>query len=174
MIIRKARLKDASAIAQVHVDSWQTTYRGILPNDYIQKQSYKKRENSWKKGLVLSTQENTDYFVFVAENSAGKIIGFIDGGLFRNNSIHKGEIYALYILDAYQRQGIGRKLVQKIAFQFNRLDLNSILVWVLADNPATKFYQALGGKQVAQKTVDLNGIKFEEIAYEWAMPTLQS
>lgn len=31
MIIRKAKLDDATGIAKVHVDSWRTTYKGIIP-----------------------------------------------------------------------------------------------------------------------------------------------
>ena len=35
MNIREAKLKDTAAIALVYLDSWQTTYLGLLPNDYI-------------------------------------------------------------------------------------------------------------------------------------------
>jgi hypothetical protein len=35
MIIREAELYDAAAIAIVHVDSWRSTYRGIIPEDYL-------------------------------------------------------------------------------------------------------------------------------------------
>ncbi len=168
MIIREAKLNDAAAIAQVHVDSWQTTYRGILPDDYINRQSYERRKSNWENSLNVSTEIETDYFIYVAENPAGKIVGFVNGGLNRNsNSIYQGEIYALYILATYQRQGIGRNLVQRIASQLSQSGLTSISVWVLADNPAIKFYQSLGGQQVAQKIIKVNGIEFAEIAYGW-------
>ena len=32
MIIREATRNDVSAIAKVHVDTWRTTYRGIVPD----------------------------------------------------------------------------------------------------------------------------------------------
>lgn len=35
MHIRKAAVEDAAAIAKVHVDSWRTTYKGIMPSDYL-------------------------------------------------------------------------------------------------------------------------------------------
>ncbi|MGL5941332.1 MAG: GNAT family N-acetyltransferase [Waterburya sp.] len=147
---------------------WKTTYTGILPEDYIQKLSYQKREHHWKNMLDLSTEKETEYFIYVAENTAQEIVGFIDGGLARSeNSRYQGEIYCLYILVAYQRQGIGRSLVQLIADKLSQSGINSILVWVLAENPAAKFYQALGGQQVAQKLIKISGIEFEEIAYGW-------
>jgi ribosomal protein S18 acetylase RimI-like enzyme len=168
MMIREARLKDAKAIAQVHVDSWQTTYTGILPEDYIKNLSYEKREHHWKNMLTSSTEAETNYFIYVAENAAQEIIGFAVGGLERSKeSTYQGEIYALYILEAYQRQGIGRSLVQLIAAKLFQLGLNSILVWVLADNPAVNFYQSLGGQKVAQKLIKFGGIELEELAYGW-------
>ena len=103
-MIRKAKLKDANAIAQVHVDAWKTTYSGILPLAYIEKQTYAKRCDRWKKMLEAS-KVKTDHLIYVAEFQ-GEIIGFVDGGIARSvNPGYKGEIYALYILEAYQRKG---------------------------------------------------------------------
>lgn len=168
MIIREAQLKDAAAIAQVHVDAWQTTYRGILPSNYLRKLSYQRREQHWKKMLSLSTDADINYFIYVAENPAQEIIGFVDGGLDRSiKSIYQGEIYALYILEAYQRQGIGSSLVELMAAKLSQSGLNSLLIWVLADNSAVKFYQSLGGKPVAQRQIKVGRSKFAEIAYGW-------
>ena len=166
MIIREAEQKDAKAIAQVHVDAWKTTYSGILPAAYIEKQTYAKRCDRWKKMLEAS-KAKTNHLVYVAEFE-GEIIGFVDGGVARSsNPLYKGEIYALYILEAYQRQGLGHNLIRTIARQLSQSGLDSILVWVLADNPACKFYQSLGGQEVERKLVNFNGSKLQEIAYGW-------
>ena len=165
MIIREAKLKDAKAIAQIHVDTWKTTYSAILPAAYIEKQTYAKRCDRWKRMLEASVK--TDHFIYVAELE-GEIIGFVDGGKARSASpIYKGEIYALYILEAYQRQGLGRDLIRTIARQLSQSGLDSILVWVLADNSACQFYQSLGGREVEHKQVNFNGSKLQEIAYGW-------
>jgi ribosomal protein S18 acetylase RimI-like enzyme len=167
MIIREARLQDAKAISQVHVDAWKTTYSGILPTAYIERQSYAKRCDRWKKMLEASMTEITDHFIYVAEFE-GEIIGFVDGGTQRSaHPVYKGEIYALYILEAYQRKGLGRNLTRTIARRLSQLGLDSILVWVLADNPACKFYRSLGGQEIEQKLVYFDGSKFQEIAYGW-------
>ena len=166
MIIREARLQDANAIAQVHVDAWKTTYSGILPTAYIERRTYAKRCKSWSI-LLEASKAKTDHSIYVAEFE-GEIIGFVDGGTERSaNPIYKGEIYALYILKPYQRQGLGRNLTRTVARRLSQLGLDSILVWVLADNPACKFYRSLGGQEVEQKLIDFNGSKFKEIAYGW-------
>ena len=167
MIIRKAELKDANAIARVHVYTWKTTYSGILPSAYVEKQTYVRRCDRWKKMLEAS-KVKTDRFIYVAENLQGEIIGFVDGGVARSaNPLYKGEIYALYILQAYQRKGLGRNLTRTIASQLSQSGLNSILVWVLADNPACQFYQSLGGREVERKLINFDGSKLQEIAYGW-------
>lgn len=158
MNIREAKLEDAGAIAFVHVDSWQTTYRDLLPNDYIEKRSYKKRKHNWENRLSHNTKAQTNYFIYVAENSVGEIVGFIDGGLVRGDSTYQGEIYALYILEAYQRKGIGKSLIKAIAFRLSQSGLTSIMVWVLAGNPAVQFYQALDGQKVEQKQIKIKSV----------------
>ena len=47
MRIREASPTDATAIARVHVDSWRTTYAGIVPADYLANLSYVQREQFW-------------------------------------------------------------------------------------------------------------------------------
>lgn len=167
MNIREAKLEDAAAIAKVHVDSWQTTYRDSLPKDYIEKRSYEKRKNNWQNRLSVVTETETEYFIYVAENNAGEIVGFVDGGLARNDSTDRGEIYALYILEAYQRQGIGRSLIKVIGARLSHLGLTSVMAWVLEGNPAVQFYQALGGQKIDRKLIRIGDDKFTEIAYGW-------
>lgn len=47
MQIRKATLQDAEAIARVHVDSWKTTYKGIIPDNVLNNLSYTQRTEQW-------------------------------------------------------------------------------------------------------------------------------
>lgn len=73
MIIRKAKLDDATGIAKVHVDSWKSTYKGIIPDDFLNNLSYERRTELWKKNIAKE-----DNHVVVAENNEGQIVGFAD------------------------------------------------------------------------------------------------
>ncbi|MDZ8108911.1 MAG: hypothetical protein RM338_25260 [Nostoc sp. DedQUE12a] len=42
-----------------------------------------------------------------------------------------------------------------------------MLVWVLADNPASSFYQSLGGQQVNQNQIEIGNVQLVEVAYGW-------
>lgn len=47
-----------------------------------------------------------------------------------------------------------------------------MLVWVLADNPACRFSQALGGKKLYEKPSEPGGANLQEIAYGWTDTTV--
>ena len=48
MEIRLAKVEDAMAIAKVQVESWHTTYKGIVPDSYLNSLDVKKREKVWQ------------------------------------------------------------------------------------------------------------------------------
>ena len=166
MIVREAKIADAPAIARVNLDTWRTAYRKIIPAYYFAQLSYEKGESRWQE--ILKNVKNTGDFVCVAENDSGQIVGFAAGGCERTGKyIYQGELFAIYILDEYQRQGIGRQLVRTVATKLAELTLNSMLVWVLADNPACRFYEFLGGKKVEEQQTSRAGVALKEIAYGW-------
>jgi GNAT superfamily N-acetyltransferase len=171
MIIREMTSNDVPAIARVHVDTWRTAYRGIIPDEYLATLSYEKRENGWYQ-ILNKAPENGD-FTYVAENELGKIIGFAGGGLERTgNSEYKGELKAIYILEDSQRQGIGRLLVTTVVEKLSQLNIYSMLTWVLADNPACQFYEKLGGEQIYSKQEERGGATLTEVAYGWKDTTI--
>jgi len=43
----------------------------------------------------------------------------------------------------------------------------SAMLWVLAGNPSRFFYEAMGGKRVAERNERLWGVVMPELAYEW-------
>jgi GNAT superfamily N-acetyltransferase len=171
-MIREAELDDVQAIAKIHVDTWHTTYKGIIPESYLAKLSYQQRENAWRN--ILESTTNNSQFVCVAEN-AGEIIGFVNGGQERSGDrIYKGELYAIYILEPYQRQGIGSQLTLFVMDKLSQMGFESMLVWVLADNPACQFYENIGGQKVYEKQIERGGVLLNEIAYGWQNITTAS
>ena len=165
MLIREASPTDAAAIARVHVDSWRTTYAGIVPADYLANLSYARREQSWRDLLSAPTLSGC---VYVAAQDTGEIVGFASGGPERSgDAVYRGELYAIYLLAHYQRQGLGRRLTVAVVQQLLQCGLSSMLVWVLAANPGRAFYAALGGQQVYEKRVTIGAGLLLEVAYGW-------
>ena len=98
-----------------------------------------------------------------------QIVGFANGGLEREQDpVYKGELYAIYILEDDRQKGIGSCLFQTVIARLNRLGIDSLLVWVLQDNSACRFYKTLGGKIVGKKQITRGGKKLTEVAYGWS------
>lgn len=167
MKIREASLADAADIARVHVKSWQSAYKGIVPDNILDSLSYEQREQYW--GKIFRGMLHQE-FVYVAENETRQIVGFASGGpsLAGNASQYQGELFTIYILDNYQRQGLGRRLFFQVVKGLLALQLNSMLIWVLADNPACRFYEALGGTLTETGNYEIKGVILPQIGYGWS------
>jgi len=160
--IRQACIDDAAAIARVQIASWRTTYRGIVPNRYLESLDVEVRTARWKEAFAAPMA-----VLFVAE-AEGEIFGFISGGKLREPiGDCDGELYAIYLLREWQGQGIGRRLTQKLAAALLGAGYQSMAVWVLARNPAVDFYKRLGALPLAAKTIEIGGAQLEEVALGW-------
>jgi GNAT superfamily N-acetyltransferase len=71
------------------------------------------------------------------------------------------------VLRACHGRGIGRALFDACHYELARCGHQGLLVWVLADNPARRFYQRLGGEPAGESLVALAGVKLREVAFVW-------
>jgi ribosomal protein S18 acetylase RimI-like enzyme len=165
MRIREAIPNDAFGIAKVKVDTWRTTYPGIVPDEILSGLSYESSERNWRTKL-----ENLDRvrFSYVAEDDDGALIGFVAGGTIRDEiEGYDGEIYAIYVLQDYQGKGLGRSLMSKAAQRLKSEGITSMMLWVLADNPTRHFYEALNGILIAEKEIEIGGTLLPSVGYGW-------
>ena len=167
--IRLARPEDAPAIARVHVVTWQTTYRGLIADALIDEVALEEREAMW--GHILTVYAET-HPVLVAEDFGIGVCGFGNAGPLRGEDVqgYSGEFKTLYLLPAYQRRGIGRAMLCRLAAQLLERGHDAALAWVLASNPACGFYETMGGVLCAQRVVDDEdeGDPPADLAYGWS------
>lgn len=163
MIVRPAHPHDADGIARVHVAAWQSTYAGLIDEEYLARMSVAKHLDNHRQ---LMADPRT--FYLVAEDKADGIVGFVTGGPERHRDPDfTGEIYALYVLQHHQRKGLGQMMVQFSALRLRAMGHPALLIWVLAGNPAEGFYQHLGGKRLRTAPTRVGRQDVEEIAYVW-------
>ena len=165
--IRHAKPSDAAAIARVHVDSWRSTYAGIVPQGYLSGLSYTGRQSVWEESLRTSSPRKSH---FLAETENGEAIGFVVAGPESEGNLeYRGEIYAIYLLEVYQRQGVGHRLFLASCRSLRDAGMGSMLLWVLEDNHgARRFYESLGGENTNRSAViKIAGSDLVEIAYGW-------
>ena len=163
MKIRDAVPGDADAIAWVHLESWKTTYPGIIPQSYIDGLRVEDGAARWRVRL-----EEKSATILVAEDEAG-IFGFAAGG----TPLHPvdgfdAELAAIYLLATHQGQGAGAELMRRAARAFRQQGFQSLVVWALEENPACGFYERMGGVRVAQQGIEIGGVTLPEVAFGWA------
>ncbi|WP_347552031.1 GNAT family N-acetyltransferase [Pseudalkalibacillus hwajinpoensis] len=162
MEIRIANLNDAAAIAEVHVNSWKTTYQSLVSEVFLNNLDVQVREARWRKSMEEGNK------IFVAVNEQNRIVGFANGGENRSKKYHyDGELYAIYILEEAQGMGAGKHLICHVAEQLKKDGFHSMVVWVLNGNPASQFYQHFNPIRVAEEETMIGGKVLRETAFGW-------
>jgi GNAT superfamily N-acetyltransferase len=150
----------------VLVASWQTSYRGIIADEVLANLSQEQRAQHWM--TTLSNPASTE-FAYVAEDETGRVVGFASGGPeCMGNPRYAGQLYAIYLLADYQRQGIGSRLTLAVVQRLRAQGVTSLQIWVLAENPARGFYEHLGGQLIDSQPLEIGGTTLEVVAYGWA------
>lgn len=168
MLIRAAKPEDAIAIGHVHVASWRTTYRGLMPDSVLAALSVEQRAAMWQQAAEGAQEGASRSFLLVAEDQAEGIIGFASAGPERDEgSGFDSELYAIYLLERHQGRGLGRQLAGRAVNLLLSEGHESMRVWVLEGNPAEGFYRRLGGQRVGEKALSMAGKNLTEVAYAW-------
>jgi GNAT superfamily N-acetyltransferase len=166
--IREAVAADAAAIGKVVVDTWRTTYTGIVPQDFLDTLAYEPLAGVWRERITDKTKIWPGWFIYVAEGDDGQVFGFAGGGPSLSPELpFSSELGFIYLLKSFQRRGTGRQLVKAVAQRLKQLDHRSMVVWVFTANPCRAFYENLGGRVAGEKIVDRYGGHLPETAYGW-------
>jgi GNAT superfamily N-acetyltransferase len=166
IFIRRAGAEDAAAIARIHVDSWRSTYAGMLPEDMLVRLSSAKHETRWWAHILGRYRRR--HYVYVAEHHQEGVVGFVSGGPSRDKELGQdSEIYALYLLDEFHGSGVGRDLFLRLASRLYRECGPGLAVWVLTANPSRFFYEAMGGQRIATRCERMGTAEVQETAYGW-------
>jgi GNAT superfamily N-acetyltransferase len=168
--IRLAVPDDANALGTMHVASWRETYAGILPDRMLSALSIDARAAAWAKIMREPATEHSAV-VYLAEQESS-IIAFGACGAQRTESLrdkgYDGEFGAIYVLRAFQGQGIGACLLGKMSLDLLARGFSAAALWVLHDNPtARRFYEHHGGKIIAEREDIRDGAVLVELAYGW-------
>ena len=165
VLIRPATAADAFVIAQVRVDAWRTTYKGMIPDAYLSAMSVEDSASLWEKILTAGPNSTS---VFVAAN-AGGIVGFAGGNrLSEPKHGLDAELTAVYLLRDAQRAGIGQRLVATVAAAQRAHGATGLIAWVIAGNKAARaFYEKLGAELLVEQPFTWDGMDLVEAGYGW-------
>ena len=142
MVIRQAREEDVMQIAEILVEDWQTAYRGIIDDDYLDsldaEQRYRIEIRRYQKYTVAV--ENDEILGYAWNETA-------------DDEAADCEIIALYVRYQKRNRGIGRALMQHSMDCFRKAGKKSMIIWCLRDNhESRKFYEKMGGTVYREST----------------------
>lgn len=168
--IRYAGIEDIEGMIDVNIKTWRTTYSGIINEDFLLERE-KDRENriirSRNNFGRLMTDGRIIYNCVAVDN--GNIIGIINYGKCREEDefdlTNSAEIYAIYVLKEYQKEGIGKKLMNFAVKDLIKENYNNVLIWALKDNPSVEFYKRIGGDGRLTRNIEIGKQVLEEIGF---------
>jgi GNAT superfamily N-acetyltransferase len=134
--IRDATPEDVTALAQLHVTTWNDTYAPLG----MKGPPVAVREQQWREAFA---RQDGSWFCFVVENTAAELVGFAKGRT-SDHPEYGGELNKIYLLRAYQGIGLGRRLVGHVARRFLQQGITSMWLYGDARNPSAKVWLALG------------------------------
>lgn len=172
--IRIAAVDDATAMGLVMVESFLSAHRGQMPDA-----AYQKRVDEWTPDVsargwaksIAELSEGTQErgIILVAEDDE-RLLGLVSGSRVEGHLTGTTcEIGSLYVLPSHRGQGIGGSLLRAAASHLADLGYAELFIDVLSANrPARAFYEAMGGHETGQGTVDEEGYVLPLTTYAWA------
>ena len=144
-LIRKRTKEDCKDIAHVVTVAWNETYKGIVP-DWFLDELKNNEEKRAKKTFNEFDEQDNNQFVLEVDN---KVVGFVNFGVTGDESYQNcGEIFALYVLSEYKGNGFGRKLVETAKNELKNMGCDKMIIACLKGNPSNDFYKHIGGVYV--------------------------
>jgi GNAT superfamily N-acetyltransferase len=164
--VRAAVPEDSYDVARVHVRSWQSAYRGLIAQEYLDSltpEAWARKYAFDRMGLQLpSTQVAVD---------GPTICGLVTTGLCRDEDLSNfGELIAIYVDPAFVRTGVGRLLMGAARERLRRVGVMQAALWVLDGNVRARgFYERDGWRcDGTRRTRTYADVPVDEVRYRCA------
>jgi GNAT superfamily N-acetyltransferase len=165
--VRRAVAVDAAAIADIHVDSWDATYRGLIADPFLDLVVSQRAERveRWRGQLSAAPGDRRTW---VAERD-GEVLGFSATGPCGDTDAEpgSGEVFAIYLRPDAIGSGVGRVLFGHAVADLGARGFAPLTLWVLRQNlRARRFYEAAGWRpDGAEKVETVPGAELSEVRY---------
>lgn len=166
MNIRNAEHTDADAIALIHAESWRSSYRGILTDEFLEGAVWDERRSFWQKRMPEPGAENR--LVLLVHHKT-EVHGFLC--LYLDADSRWGALLDnLHIVPGMRSRGFGSMMMSRAAaWVLQQRPGSGMYLWVYEQNlEARGFYEKLGGLQgetLLKRTVE--GKQVSTLRYVW-------
>ncbi len=162
-------------MGRLMVESFLAAHRGQMPGAAFRKRvdewTPEVSATGWARALAAISAGNPDRDVVLVAEDNGGLLGLVSGGTAQEGGVigTTCEIGSLYVHPQHQGHGIGGALLRAAARHLAELGYSELRIGVLSANrPARVFYEAMGGREIAQGFEDEEGYLLPLTIYGWA------
>ena len=165
MTHRRATHTDAEAIARLHIASWQSAYRGLIPDPILDAVDVETRIGYWESHIADPAT------VVLLAQAANIPIGFCASGPSRDQDAEPAktwEIYNLHVAPDRRDRGIGAALFDAAVRLGRDREAAKATLWVITGNRAARrFYERKGMiRDISRHTLSESfGVFIDETRY---------
>ncbi|WP_186292954.1 GNAT family N-acetyltransferase [Brevibacterium aurantiacum] len=111
-VIRPPVIDDVEAVAQVHVETWRETYRGLMSDELLDSPDMMgKRRRMWSS--LIAPENHPDHTSAIADQD-GVIVGIaLSGPSAAEDRPGERQLFVLYAYAAVHGSGIGQQLLER-------------------------------------------------------------
>lgn len=159
--IRNVTENDLPAVVDIQIKGWQTAYKGIIDDDFLNSMDKEKiverRKKDYEKG----------YFIIAILDE--EIVGFSrynDKVVSKDSDNFDSEIIALYVKPELKGYGIGSQMFNYIKKHLKEKERNNMIIWCLKENyPSRKFYEKMGGTLISEHYITFGEKEYLEVGF---------
>jgi len=139
--VRDAEPRDAEVCAAIHVASWKAAYRGMMPDEYLDKLSIDDRLPGWQR--ILGSKQPSGTVIVVIEDD-GVVRGFASCRSVPDAPM-SGEVGSIYLDPGSWDRGLGAELMAVVTQRARGLGLRELTLWVHPQNHRARAFYKRGG-----------------------------
>ncbi len=171
LTIRAAAATDAQAVAELHTLSWQSAYRELLPDQYLDEIVPERHRRRWRSLLAGIAEpeevpERPEGIVRLAERD-GQLVAFISVW-FNYKPGYDCYVENLHVRPGLRGGGIGEALLRHAATESLAAGHRSLALEVLEGNQsAIRFYERMGGDSRSWDQEEMGGVTVDYRLMAW-------
>ena len=162
-MVRPALGEDAAVLADIHVSSWQSTYRGVFDDEFLDGLDRDARQ-AW-----FEAQISRGASILVEPDDEPRGFCWYGPPLSNDEEASRAEVYSIYVHPDGWGEGHGHRLLDEAVRDMADSGYEETFLWVLDRNQrARSFYERQGWRLAPQlKLEEIGGVQITEVRYEF-------
>ncbi len=164
MELREALAPDIESVSTLWLANWQSTYRGLLPDSFLDSLTLQGAMKTW--GGYAKAPENRIYAAF----EDGTFLGFAacEPDTELNGCLY---LHSLHVVTVARGRGVGTRLISRVWERTRELECDRLSICVVRGNEnARRLYAKLGAVHYKYFTDDSDGVAYASEKLLWTSP----